>query len=117
MSAIAGLIGLEGQPVDETDLAGVTAALAPLGPDGPGAWSGRVGRMGVSVSAALRRRTPEDSADAQPAWNGPKSIALVGDLRIDNRPDLAGALAMRDEVDVPDSAFALAAYERWGERF
>jgi asparagine synthase (glutamine-hydrolysing) len=41
---------------------------------------------------------------------------LVGDLRIDNRADLAAALEVKNLPSVPDSSFALTAYERWGER-
>jgi asparagine synthase (glutamine-hydrolysing) len=116
VSAIAGVIGLDGRPVGESDLAGVARLLAPLGPDGAGAWSGRAGRLGVALTAALRRRTPEDEADVQPAFDAGRSLALVGDLRIDNRGELAALLGLRDAIDVPDSAFVLAAYARWGER-
>jgi asparagine synthase (glutamine-hydrolysing) len=117
VSAICGAIGLDGRPFGESDLDGVMAALAPLGPDGRGAWCGPVGRMGAVVGAALRQRTLEDAADRQPAWNAARSIALVGDLRIDNRAELAAALGTPHGTAVPDSAIVLAAYERWGEPF
>jgi asparagine synthase (glutamine-hydrolysing) len=88
--------------------------LAPLGPDGVGRWAGTAGRCGVAVAAAVRHRTPEDRAEAQPAESADGSIVVVGDLRIDNRDELAGALGLADAPAVPDSAFVLAAYERWG---
>jgi asparagine synthase (glutamine-hydrolysing) len=91
--------------------------LGPLGRDGGGTWAGRVGPFGAAVGAALRRATPEDAADVQPARAAAGSLVLVGDLRIDNRAELATALPVDDRVDVPDSTFALAAYERWGEGF
>jgi asparagine synthase (glutamine-hydrolysing) len=35
-------------------------------------------------------------------------------MRLDNRSELAGALGLADASTVPDSAFVLAGYERWG---
>jgi asparagine synthase (glutamine-hydrolysing) len=69
----------------------------------------------VAVAAVLRHRTPEDAADRQPAQSNDGSLLLVGDMRIDNRADLARALGIADRSSVPDSAFVLAAYDRWGE--
>jgi asparagine synthase (glutamine-hydrolysing) len=117
MSAICGVIGLDGRPWNADDLDGVIGALAPLGRDGGGTWDGIVGRCGVAVAAALRHSTPEDAADRQPVQSEAGQLVLVGDLRLDNRAELAAALGMRDECSVPDTALVLAAYERWGEGF
>lgn len=89
--------------------------LTPLGPDGVRRWAGTAGRCGVAVAAAVRHRTPEDRAEAEPAGSANGPIVVVGDLRIDNRDELAGALGLADAHAVPDSAFVVAAYERWGE--
>ena len=89
--------------------------LVPHGRDGGGSWAGTAGRMGVAVAAALRHATREDSADRQPAHSRDGSLLLVGDVRLDNRDELAGALHLMDDQSVPDSAFVLEAYERWGE--
>ena len=115
MSAIGGVVGLDGRPWCEADLDGMARALAPLGRDGGGGWAGTTGRTGVAVVAALRRGTPEDAADRQPAHSRDGTLVLVGDLRLDNRGELAGTLGLSDRRSVPDSAFVLAAYERWGE--
>lgn len=115
MSAICGVIGRDGRPWADEDLDGVMGELAPLGTDGRGSWSGRCGRCEVALGAALRHRTPEDRVDVQPARGAGDRLVLVGDLRLDNRPDLAAALGLPDDEDVPDSRFVLAAYERWGE--
>lgn len=117
MSAICGVIALDGRPVGEAEIEGVLAEIAALGPDGRGTWAGRAGRLGVSVGAALRRRTPEDAADLQPALDKAQQRVLVGDVRVDNRSQLAAALGIQDRVDIPDSAIVLAAYERFSERF
>lgn len=89
--------------------------LGPLGLDGGGFWAGQAGRCGVAVAAATRVSMPEDHHDSQPTENAAGSLVLVGDLRIDNRADLSSALGMSNSVSMPDNAFALAAYERWGE--
>ena len=115
MSAICGAVGLDGRPWGAADLDGMVRTLAPLGRDGGGRWSGTAGRCGVAVAAALRRSTPQDAADRQPAQSRDGSLVLVGDLRLDNRDELAGLLGLRDHRPVADSAFVLAAYERWGE--
>jgi asparagine synthase (glutamine-hydrolysing) len=116
MSAICGVIGVDGKPWTAADLDGVMRELSPLGRDGGGSWAGTTGRCGVVVAAALRHSTPEDAADRQPAQNGDGSIILVGDIRVDNRSDLAAALPLEDNRSTPDSAFVLAAYERWGAK-
>jgi len=115
VSALCGVVGLDGRPWSEADLEGMMRALAPLGPDGGGIWAGTAGRCGVAVGGALRRSTPEDSAERQPASSADGSLILAGDLRLDNRDELAAALGLADERSVPDGAFVLAAYERWGE--
>jgi asparagine synthase (glutamine-hydrolysing) len=115
MSAICGVIGLDGRPWAVGDLDGVLATLAPLGPDGGGRWAGTAGRCGVAVAAALRHAVPEDGFDVQPAKNPDETLALVADLRLDNRDELSGLLGVPDSRSTPDSAFVLAGYERWGE--
>src|SRR5438105_15759580 len=115
MSAICGVVGLDGRPWSEADLGGVVRTLTPLGPDGGGGWSGTAGGCGVAMAAVLRWSTPEDSADRQPALRADGSLVLVGDLRVDNRAELAPRLGLSDDTSVPDSAFVLAAYERWGD--
>ena len=114
MSAICGVVSTDGRPLDPAELDGMMEALDPLGPDGNGRWAGTVGRCGVAIGAALRHSTPEDEADQQPAQSPDGSLVLVGDLRVDNREDLAGFLGLQDNRSTSDSAFLLAAYERWG---
>jgi asparagine synthase (glutamine-hydrolysing) len=73
-----------------------------------------VGSVGAAVGAALRRRTPEDASDRQPAASADGELVLVGDIRLDNRSELAAGSGLRDDVSTPDSALVLAAYDRWG---
>jgi asparagine synthase (glutamine-hydrolysing) len=115
VSAICGVVGRDGRPWDVTDLDAMVRELAPLGSDGGGSWAGTTGRCGLAVAAALRHSTPEDAAERQPARGADDSIVLVADLRIDNRAELAGLLRLTDDSSIPDSAFLLASYHRWGE--
>jgi asparagine synthase (glutamine-hydrolysing) len=117
VSAICGVVGLDGRPWTGDDLDGVVRTLAPLGADGGGRWHGTAGRCGVAVAALLRQSTPEDAAERQPARSRDGSLVLVGDARLDNRDELASRLSLADDRSTADSAFVLAAYERWGEGF
>ena len=117
MSAICGVVGRDGRPWGDADLAGTMASLAPLGRDATGTWSGEVGRCGVALGAALRYATPEDLADDQPAAGAGGELRLVFDGRVDNRDELAAALGLTADESVSDSRLVLAAYERWGEGF
>ena len=60
--------------------------------------------------------TPEDLAERQPLMSRDGRLVLVSDGRIDNRRELSGELGLAwESPQIPDSAFMLAAYERWGE--
>ena len=117
VGAICGVIGLDGRTWSAADLEATASELTGLGPHGTGGWAGTAGRCGVAVAAVMRRATPEDVSDRQPTVSRDGSLVLVGDLRVDNRDELGALLGLRDEMSVPDSAFVLTAYERWGEGF
>ena len=86
-------------------------ALAGWGGDGGGIWT--VGCVGLGQQ--LRAVTPEDLAEDQPVASRDGRRVLVTDGRIDNRPELAAELGLSPSARrLPDSAFILAAYERWG---
>lgn len=114
VSAICGVVGVDGRAWSAQDLEGARRSIAPLGPDRRGVWTGTPGGCGVALAGALRVGTPEDRHERVPAESADRSLVLVGDLRIDNRDDLAATLGVTDSVGVPDSSFVLAAYARWG---
>ena len=88
------------------------AAVAAHGGDGSSTWTG----SGLGLGQELKRITPEDLAERQPLMSRDGRLALVSDGRIDNRRELSGELGLAwESPQVPDSAFILAAYERWGE--
>jgi asparagine synthase (glutamine-hydrolysing) len=116
LSGICGVIGLDGRRFKAADIAGVRQALRPLG-ESEGCWDGTVGRSGVALGVTVSKWTPEDEFEDQPFWLPDESLGIISDLRIDNRPELIAQLGLSGASKLPDSALALAAYERLGEGF
>ncbi len=113
MGGIFGLLRLDGQAADRTDLERQQRSLAHLGPDGNQLLcDGPIGLGWLSLQL-----THEDAFDAQPLCDPDTGVALVADLRLDNRAELAAALGIADVrlQGLPDSALLLDAYLRWGE--
>jgi asparagine synthase (glutamine-hydrolysing) len=115
VTAIAGLVGVDGRPCSAVGLRGAMDILAPLGSDGEGSWSGRAGPVGVALAAVRRRRVPEDDADTQPVVRTDGLVA-VADVVLDNRSELCRRLGLADAGDLPDATIVAHAYARWGER-
>lgn len=112
MSAIAGMIDWRGAPAGPA-VRKMLGALALHGRDGEGLWDGGDVALGWRQTVLHA----EDRADRQPLTGGGGRFKLVFDGRIDNREELARALALEPERarDWPDSAYVLAAFEKWGE--
>ncbi len=112
MSAIAGMIDWRGGPAGPA-VRKATAALALHGRDGEGIWDG--GDVALGWRQTILHT--EDYADRQPLTGGGGRFHLAFDGRIDNRAELATLLALDPERarEMPDSAYALAAFEKWSE--
>lgn len=113
MSGIVGIYYLDGRPVDPADLTRMVDTLTHRGPDGSGTWhDGPVGlghRMLWTTQESLHERLPLTSANGR--------YTITTDARIDNREELASVLSDPTLTGhAPDSAYILAAYERWGDR-
>jgi asparagine synthase (glutamine-hydrolysing) len=111
VSAIFGLVRWRGAGPDGRALEALRAATATHGGDGGGTWTAD----GVGLGQQLKAVTPEDSCEEQPLVSRDGLRVLVSDGRIDNRLELSAELGLAPGRRVPDSAFILAAYERWGE--
>ena len=111
MSAIFGLIHLDGKPVERQDLQRMSAAMQVWGPDGGGLWlEGAVG-----LGHLLRCNTPQARHESLPLHNTPDGRVLVSTGRLDNRAELFRAMPDLKGGDiVPDSALILNAYRKWG---
>jgi len=73
----------------------------------------------VAFGHLLTRVTQEDAFDAQPVSDAANNLLAVADLRLDNREELAEALAIAPQAlaGSADSALILPAYRKWGETF
>jgi asparagine synthase (glutamine-hydrolysing) len=75
------------------------------------------GLADLAVAIRLHPLLTEDEHDRQPLIGGGGRFALVADVRLDNRAELAAALGL-DPADISllaDSALLLLALERWGD--
>jgi asparagine synthase (glutamine-hydrolysing) len=112
VSAIFGVISPNGGGPPDRALLQMRSALAAHGGDGSSTWTG----SGMGLGQELKRVTAEDLSERQPLISRDGRRVLVSDGRIDNRRELSGELGLAwESPQVPDSAFILAAYERWGE--
>jgi asparagine synthase (glutamine-hydrolysing) len=104
-------------------------SLAAHGQDGCRLWPERSGvdaEQRVALGHRLLKITAQDELERQPLAqpssslpnaNAGAGVWLVADARIDNRAKLAEEFDLSaNEIDaVPDSAFVLRAWQRWGE--
>jgi asparagine synthase (glutamine-hydrolysing) len=112
MSAIAGMLNVDGRPADAGLLTRMLDRLAARGPHAQGKWiDGPVG-----LAHRLLHTTPESLKERQPTSDAWGECRLVWDGRMDNREELIAALsadgiALGSETD---SELALQAYRKWG---
>ena len=113
MSGIAGLLHLDGSPVDVTLLRRMTGTLAFRGPDAQDVWtSGPVG-----FGHTLLRTMDESAREHQPlSFDG--QVWITADARVDARAELVAKLGAAGRCAVltaPDVELILHAYHAWGE--
>jgi asparagine synthase (glutamine-hydrolysing) len=113
VSGIAGIIHLDGSPIDARILQRMTDAIAHRGPNGAGIWAnGSAGlghRMLCTSRAALHER--------QPLCDDSGQVYVVLDGRVDNREELGKALEAKGATlrDRTDAELVLKTYLQWGE--
>ncbi len=112
MSAIAGLIHLDGSHIGDDLKHRLRLAIAPFGRD---RQRGLDWGQGHFIHALLRT-TPEDSLDVQPRAHADSRQLLLFDGRLDNRVELADQLGIEPVAlsRLADSDLALHAVLRWG---
>jgi asparagine synthase (glutamine-hydrolysing) len=110
MSGIAGMVRLDGSSVAPDVLERMAAATAHRGPDGQATWSSGV----AAFAHAMLHTTAEARMEAQPFVDVEARLAIVADVRLDNRAELLSLLG-RDPDTTGDAALILAAYRQWGQ--
>jgi hypothetical protein len=110
MSAIAGILRLDGAPVEEAVLRTMASAMPGRCPDGVGI----VVRDEVGLVQGLFRTGTTAVEEAQPAVRG--HLSVVADARIDNRGEIFAALGVSgpDGDSFTDTEVILRCYEAWG---
>ncbi|HYG47178.1 MAG TPA: asparagine synthase-related protein [Allosphingosinicella sp.] len=110
MTALAGYCGFGASRDARDACARMLRAQAVYGQE-DASWSD--GR--IALGRRLYRRLPEDRFDRGPAVTEDGRITLVGDVRLDNREELADALdlASAEAARLSDSALLLRGYLRW----
>ncbi len=116
MSGFAGILNLDGAPVDRSLLERMTRGLAFRGPDAEGIWSDGA----VGLGHALLRATHEAAREKQPAGLDGR-LWIAADVRIDARAELIEKLnakrngASAVSLSTPDAELILHAYDAWDE--
>lgn len=115
MSAIFGLLNLDGAPAIPEALSILSAAMAHRGPD----REGLLIRGALGLGNRALDTTGESVRERQPLENVAGTAALTLDGRIDNREDLlrefrSRGVRLRDDTDAD---LVLAAYDCWGDAF
>lgn len=113
MSGIAGIVALDGAPVDAALLDRMAGVLASRGPDG--VVSRPMGSIGL-VHALLRTGDVGDDVPQPVSVDG--RTWIVADARIDARGELADALRARGietSTDAPAAELILHALRAWGD--
>ncbi len=115
MSGFAGILNLDGQPVDRSLLQRMTHSMRFRGPDAEEIWC----EGSVGLGHAMLRATKESASEKQPlALDG--RLWIAADARIDARPELleklraAGNAAGAVSLSTPDAELILHAYDAWG---
>jgi asparagine synthase (glutamine-hydrolysing) len=113
MSAIAGMLRFDGEPVRRRELERAANALRAHGPD----RSDIVASGEIGFAHVMMRMTPEDRDDRQP-YCGVSGAMITADLRLDNRGDMLACLGLSspETSDWPDSRVVLGAWETLGDR-
>ena len=113
MSAIWGILNLDGSPVDRGKLADMKSAMAYWGPDGSGVWQ----EGPVGLGHLLLFNTPESLHETQPLQSDSGDLVITAEGRIDNREELFDALGVPhpERAVTPDGTLILKAYEKWGQ--
>jgi asparagine synthase (glutamine-hydrolysing) len=113
VSAICGVVHVDGTPGAAGELDGPMAAMAHYGVDGSGLWSSEVAALGHQMMWV----TPESRHEPLPYHDPEVGLTITADARLDNRDELFSALRVPqfDRMGMPDSRLILLAYLKWGE--
>jgi asparagine synthase (glutamine-hydrolysing) len=113
LTAIAGFLAYGADHAPEALCSTMLEAQRAFGPDHPAL----LGDNRICMGRRLYRLLPEDSHDVQPSRSAASHLALVADIRIDDREELKSSLQLGGAKGrlISDADLLLLAYERWEE--
>ena len=113
MSAIFGVLNIDGQEVDESASLAMSEAMTYWGTEGAGIWR----KDNVFLGHLMLYDTPESRYESLPMSTAEEGWVITANARIDNRDELFDALAVSnaERVNLPDSQLILRAYRKWGD--
>jgi asparagine synthase (glutamine-hydrolysing) len=114
MSGICGILFLDDQPSEPTDLSPMMEAMKTWGLDG----SKVLCEGSVALGHLMTYNTPESFHETLPFKNQLSHLLITASARIDNREELSRHLNIspHELLNMPDSQIILKAYEKWGEK-
>ncbi len=115
MSAFSGILSLSDGPIDRSLIESLAVPAAGNRIDALDYWE----QEGIRLAFAAAAVTPESLNETQPLVDSSSGCVILFDGRLDNRADLHSSLTGYDELldRKSDAAFALAAWQRWGNDF
>ena len=113
MSAILGIINLNGQNVESQELELMKIPIAQWGPAASGNWIKR----NVGLGQLLSYNTPESRYEKLPFTDVSDRYVMVSRARIDNREELQRIFNVPEKgmASTPDSFFILESFKKWGK--
>src|SRR4051812_43822288 len=113
MRGIAGIIHFDQAPVAPAQIRRMIDTMAICATDRVEHWA--QGPAGLAY--LLKETTREDGFEVQPVISSDGTAILVTDAYLTNRADLANAFGWSavEAAGRADSAFVMAAWEKWGE--
>ncbi|PZD97720.1 asparagine synthetase B [Paenibacillus sambharensis] len=114
MSAIAGILKQDGQPVGADESRALLESLSFYKHD----QLDSLHAGSLFLGSALRWVTPESVSEQLPRRHAELGLTIVSDAILDNRDELAALLQLdsAEACDLPDSEYILLSYYKWGSR-
>ncbi|AYA77624.1 asparagine synthetase B [Bacillus sp. Y1] len=113
MSAIAGILNLNGEPVSIEQSTGMMKALEKFPANDIQTWH----NDNLFLGCHAQWITPESIGEQLPFYDYERRLAITADAIIDNREELFQLLQIdrEDRKKITDSQLILLAYHKWGE--
>ena len=113
MSAIAGILHLNNQPVSQEHSRAVMNSLQKYPADDIQTWQ----KQNIFLGCHSQWITPESVGEKLPYYDQDRKLSITADAIIDNREELFELLQVSKSlrINMPDGKLILLAYEKWGE--